>query len=54
MSSTTLSYLLKERVFDIALLVDALRRLCDGETVIDRRSSPACWPAAAGPTRSPS
>jgi DNA-binding NarL/FixJ family response regulator len=28
-------YLLKERVFDIALLVDALRRLGDGETVID-------------------
>lgn len=28
-------YLLKERVFDIAVLVDALRRLTDGETVID-------------------
>jgi len=28
-------YLLKERVFDIAILVDALRRLTDGETVID-------------------
>jgi len=28
-------YLLKERVFDIAILVDALRRLPDGETVID-------------------
>jgi DNA-binding NarL/FixJ family response regulator len=28
-------YLLKERVFDIAILVDALRRLADGETVID-------------------
>jgi DNA-binding NarL/FixJ family response regulator len=28
-------YLLKERVFDVALLVDALRRLEDGETVID-------------------
>ncbi len=28
-------YLLKERVFDGALLVDALRRLCDGETVVD-------------------
>jgi DNA-binding NarL/FixJ family response regulator len=28
-------YLLKERVFDLALLVDALRRLADGETVID-------------------
>lgn len=28
-------YLLKERVFDAALLVDALRRLTDGETVID-------------------
>jgi len=28
-------YLLKERIFDVALLVDALRRLGDGETVID-------------------
>ena len=28
-------YLLKERVFDVALLVDALRRLDEGETVID-------------------
>lgn len=28
-------YLLKERVFDVAILVDALRRIVDGETVID-------------------
>jgi DNA-binding NarL/FixJ family response regulator len=28
-------YLLKERVFDIAVLVDALRRLGDGESVVD-------------------
>jgi DNA-binding NarL/FixJ family response regulator len=28
-------YLLKERVFDVAILIDALRRLGDGETVID-------------------
>jgi DNA-binding NarL/FixJ family response regulator len=28
-------YLLKDRVFDPALLVDALRRISDGETVID-------------------
>ena len=28
-------YLLKERVFDAAVLVDALRRIDDGETVID-------------------
>ena len=28
-------YLLKERVFDVAILVDALRRIADGETVID-------------------
>jgi DNA-binding NarL/FixJ family response regulator len=28
-------YLLKERVFDVAILVDALGRLADGETVID-------------------
>jgi DNA-binding NarL/FixJ family response regulator len=28
-------YLLKERVFDIAVLIDALRRLGDGESVVD-------------------
>ena len=28
-------YLLKDRVFDAAILVDALRRVADGETVID-------------------
>jgi DNA-binding NarL/FixJ family response regulator len=28
-------YLLKQRVFDAAILVDALRRLADGETVVD-------------------
>jgi DNA-binding NarL/FixJ family response regulator len=28
-------YLLKDRVFDVAILVDALRRIVDGETVID-------------------
>jgi len=28
-------YLLKQRVFDVAILVDALRRITDGETVID-------------------
>jgi DNA-binding NarL/FixJ family response regulator len=28
-------YLLKERVFSGAVLVDALGRLCDGETVVD-------------------
>jgi serine/threonine-protein kinase len=28
-------YLLKERVFDVAVLVDALRRIDEGETVID-------------------
>jgi DNA-binding NarL/FixJ family response regulator len=28
-------YLLKERVFDAAVLVDALRRITDGETVFD-------------------
>jgi len=30
-----LGYLLKERIFDVAILVDALRRLTEGETVID-------------------
>jgi DNA-binding NarL/FixJ family response regulator len=28
-------YLLKQRVFDIAVLVDAVRRIGDGETVVD-------------------
>ncbi len=28
-------YLLKDRVVDIAILVDALRRVCEGETVVD-------------------
>lgn len=28
-------YLLKERVFDVAILVDALRRISDGECVVD-------------------
>jgi serine/threonine-protein kinase len=28
-------YLLKERVFDVAVLLDALARLADGETVVD-------------------
>jgi DNA-binding NarL/FixJ family response regulator len=28
-------YLLKDRIFDVAILIDALRRIVDGETVID-------------------
>jgi DNA-binding NarL/FixJ family response regulator len=28
-------YLLKERVLDVAILIDALRRITDGETVVD-------------------
>jgi DNA-binding NarL/FixJ family response regulator len=28
-------YLLKERVFDVAILLDALRRIVEGETVVD-------------------
>ena len=28
-------YLLKQRVFDVAILVDALRRITEGESVID-------------------
>jgi DNA-binding NarL/FixJ family response regulator len=30
-----IGYLLKQRVFDAAVLVDALRRIADGETVVD-------------------
>ena len=28
-------YLLKERVFDVVVLIDALRRVADGETIVD-------------------
>jgi DNA-binding NarL/FixJ family response regulator len=52
-----IGYLLKERVFDGAVLVDALRRIDDGETVIDptivsrllrrrRRKDPLAEPTA--------
>ncbi|MFL5952892.1 MAG: LuxR C-terminal-related transcriptional regulator [Gaiellaceae bacterium] len=34
-SPERVGYLLKERVFDVAILVDALRRLVEGETVVD-------------------
>ena len=34
-ASRGVGYLLKERVFDIATVVDALRRIVDGETVVD-------------------
>jgi DNA-binding NarL/FixJ family response regulator len=44
-------YLLKERVFDVAVLLDALRRIGDGETVIDPTSSPGCSGAPAAATR---
>jgi len=30
-----IGYLLKDRVADVAILVDALHRVCDGETVVD-------------------
>jgi serine/threonine-protein kinase len=30
-----IGYLLKERVVDSAMLLDALRRVCEGETVVD-------------------
>src|SRR6266516_620556 len=30
-----IGYLLKERIFDVAILVDALRRIGAGETVVD-------------------
>lgn len=33
--SERIGYLLKERGFDIATVVDALRRILEGETVID-------------------
>jgi DNA-binding NarL/FixJ family response regulator len=37
-------YLLKERVFDIATVVDALRRIVDGKRSSIRRSSPVSLP----------
>jgi DNA-binding NarL/FixJ family response regulator len=33
--SQQVGYLLKERVFDVAILLDALRRIKDGESVVD-------------------
>jgi serine/threonine-protein kinase len=33
--TAAVGYLLKERVFAAAVLVDALRRICDGESVVD-------------------
>ena len=30
-----IGYLLKQRVFDVAIIVDALRRIAEGETVVD-------------------
>ena len=48
-------YLLKERVFDVAVLVDALRRIAEGETVIDPTIvSRLVGPPAPGRSRSPS
>ena len=48
-------YLLKERVFDVAVLMDALRRVTDGETVVDlHRRCPADGAAPASSTRSTS
>ena len=32
---TSVGYLIKDRVFEPTMLVDALRRVCDGQTVID-------------------
>jgi DNA-binding NarL/FixJ family response regulator len=33
--SQRIGYLLKDRIADVAALVDALRRVCEGETVVD-------------------
>jgi DNA-binding NarL/FixJ family response regulator len=44
-------YLLKERIFDVAILVDALRRIGDGETVTDDRLAPGRPPAPRGSAR---
>jgi hypothetical protein len=46
-------YLLKERVFDVAILFDALRRIADGETVIDPTIVSPSSAGAAETTRSP-
>ena len=48
-------YLLKQRVFDVAVLVDALRRIADGETVVDPTIvARLVRPAPPRRTRSPS
>jgi DNA-binding NarL/FixJ family response regulator len=48
-----LGYLLKERVSDIAVLVDAMRQVTEGECVIDATSSPVSCSANAPTPRSP-
>ena len=46
-------YLLKDRVASLEVLVDALRTINSGGTVLDPRSSLSYWSPAAAPTRSP-
>ena len=45
-------YLLKERVSDVAVLVDALQRIGDGECVVDPRSWRDSWAPGALSARS--
>ena len=47
-------YLLKQRVFDVAVLVDALRRIAEGETVVDPTIVARLFGRRAARTRSPS
>jgi DNA-binding NarL/FixJ family response regulator len=47
-------YLLKERISDVAVLTDEVRRVAEGECVIDPTSSRGSWPAGATAVRSTS
>jgi hypothetical protein len=47
-------YLLKGRVFDVGNLVGALRRISDGESVVDPTIVTPSWDVTVAATRSPS
>jgi DNA-binding NarL/FixJ family response regulator len=46
------SYLLKERVVDVAEFIDSVRRVANGGLVVDTEVSPSCSPALAASGRS--
>jgi DNA-binding NarL/FixJ family response regulator len=47
-----IGYLLKDRISDVGEFIEALQRVANGGTALDRRSCASSSPAAAKPTRS--